>query len=61
MVLGHFLGSNDEAEHKKFLKLVEEWPSTLYNIKNVITALNRKIKDRSDDFLMDALAKLYDL
>lgn len=37
MVLGHFLASNDIKDHEKFLSLVLEWPSSLYNMKNVIT------------------------
>ena len=59
MVLGFFLGSRDGVDHKKFLNLILDWPSTLYNLKNVITALSKKIKEQSDDYLMDALAKLY--
>ena len=59
MVLGYFLNSREEGDHRRFLTLVLEWPHHLYNLKNVITALNKKIKEQSDDALMDALAKLY--
>eukprot|EP01119_Soliformovum_irregulare_P019120 TRINITY_DN5998_c0_g1_i1.p1 TRINITY_DN5998_c0_g1~~TRINITY_DN5998_c0_g1_i1.p1 ORF type:complete len:882 (+),score=254.78 TRINITY_DN5998_c0_g1_i1:60-2705(+) len=59
MVLCHFLSSNDPQDHKRFLGLVELWRSNLYQIKNVINALNQRIQEKSDDYLMDALAKLY--
>jgi len=59
MVLGYFLSSNDPKDHKKFLELIEEWPSSLYTINNVIALLKKRLKEISNDPLMDALAKLY--
>jgi hypothetical protein len=58
MVLGHFLNSSDPADHEKFKSLIAEWPTSLYNIANITTALKKKIKTFSTDALMDALAKL---
>lgn len=58
MILGHFLNSDDIKDHEKFLLLISEWPSKLYSTNNIITALTERIKKSSDDYLMDALAKL---
>jgi hypothetical protein len=58
MVLAYFLSSEDVKDHEKFLSLVLEWPPSLYDVKNVITALKQKLKDTKSDILMDALAKM---
>eukprot|EP01117_Protostelium_nocturnum_P020637 TRINITY_DN938_c0_g2_i1.p1 TRINITY_DN938_c0_g2~~TRINITY_DN938_c0_g2_i1.p1 ORF type:complete len:911 (-),score=318.10 TRINITY_DN938_c0_g2_i1:20-2752(-) len=62
MVLGTFLTSQDPQDHVKFLTLVEDWPPSLYNPKNVIQLLKKRITEVSPGEsipLKDALAKLY--
>lgn len=59
MVLSSFLHSRNEEDHKKFLSIVGEWDSNLYSVKSVITAVTARLKDNSNEYLMDALALLY--
>lgn len=60
MILGHFMSSSDQKDHEKFYNLVLEWPPTIYNIKNVTTALKRLIamSTAENATLKEALAKL---
>lgn len=56
MVLSSFLAS----DHAGFKRTIQEWPSGIYNIQNVIKAVRERIKASPDaDVLMDALALLY--
>jgi len=41
------------------MRTITDWPVGLYNIQNIITAVNEKLKRTSNDYIMDALAKLY--
>jgi hypothetical protein len=55
LILNDFL-NNDPA---KFLETVSTWPSSLYKVQNIITAVREKLKKDTSEPLMDALAKLY--
>ncbi|XP_078322201.1 vacuolar protein sorting-associated protein 41 homolog isoform X1 [Crassostrea virginica] len=58
LVLNDFL--NTDAE--KFLSLVKEWPSNLYNVQTIITAtLDRLDRERNNTVLLRALGELYTL
>lgn len=50
--------SNDP---KGFLKMVQEWPSTIYSLQSIINALEEKERmgEINDDDLMIALGVLY--
>lgn len=57
MVLGSFLSSGD---HKGFQKLIEDWPSGLYDIDVIATAVRRQMEEHGDsEPLKLALVKLY--
>jgi len=55
------LNSLLEGNHEAFLKHVEQWPATLYDIETVITAVVDKLNttDRTNQTLTVALAVLY--
>lgn len=55
MVLNHYL----RHDHKGFYNLITEWPHTIYNIQNLITTVQERVKETTDIQLMDALATLY--
>ena len=55
LILNDFLANDPE----QFLKTIESWPSSIYNIQNIITAVRERLKKDSSEALMDALAKLY--
>eukprot|EP01114_Cavostelium_apophysatum_P004970 TRINITY_DN1546_c0_g1_i1.p1 TRINITY_DN1546_c0_g1~~TRINITY_DN1546_c0_g1_i1.p1 ORF type:complete len:976 (-),score=258.51 TRINITY_DN1546_c0_g1_i1:28-2796(-) len=59
LVLGYFMSSPDMRDHEKFHNLILEWPPTLYEIKNIITALKRSLLNNDSVILKEALAKLY--
>lgn len=45
---------------KKFLNLVKEWPSNLYNVQTIITAtLDRLDRERNNTVLLRALGELW--
>jgi hypothetical protein len=47
-------------DHEGLFKTITEWPQGLYDIKNVITAINDRLsKDPKNSFLLNCLAKLY--
>ena len=44
---------------QKFLSLVKEWPSNLYNVQTIITAtLDRLDRERNNTVLLRALGEL---
>lgn len=55
MVLNHYL----RHDAKGFYTLITEWPHTIYNIHNLITTVQERVKENPDIQLMDALATLY--
>ncbi|XP_065929628.1 vacuolar protein sorting-associated protein 41 homolog isoform X2 [Magallana gigas] len=58
LVLNDFLNTDCE----KFLNLVKEWPSNLYNVQTIITAtLDRLDRERNNTVLLRALGELYTL
>ncbi|XP_048755315.1 vacuolar protein sorting-associated protein 41 homolog isoform X2 [Ostrea edulis] len=58
LVLYDFLNTDCE----KFLSVVKEWPSDLYNVQTVITAtLDRLDRERNNTTLLRALGELYTL
>lgn len=59
MVLSYFLNQNPQG----FLRYISEWPHdrNLYETKNIIQALEEKLRINNDDAsLKEALAELYD-
>lgn len=59
MVLGYFMKpKSSKKDHEKFRSLIYEWPSTLYNIKNITSLLKKRLEEFEDECLMDSLAKL---
>lgn len=66
MVLAYFMNSSEPRDHLKLYGLVQDWPPGLYNLKNVITALKKRLREAPSptptpglDPLAEALAKLY--
>jgi len=56
MVLANFL----QDHHQGFAKTIRTWPSNLYDIQNIIVAVEDTLKrSGKDSVLMDALAELY--
>lgn len=47
-------------DHEGLFQTITEWPHTLYELRNVITAINDRLsKDPKNSYLLHSLAKLY--
>ncbi|ORY04934.1 vacuolar protein sorting-associated protein 41 [Basidiobolus meristosporus CBS 931.73] len=56
MILAYFLNT----DHELFNQTIKTWPSSLYDIQNVIVAVEDALsKEGNNTILMDALAELY--